>query len=133
MITTPEILSGHICPYCGGSSQYVDSAVIYGRSYGMIYLCAPCDAYVGVHHKTSKDALGRLANAELREWKKHAHGVFDKLWKERHMNRTKAYRWLSQQLGIKKAYCHIGMFDVKKCKEVVSVCNRYLNKVKELA
>lgn len=33
------ILSGKICPYCGNRTEYVDSSVIYGRSYGMIYLC----------------------------------------------------------------------------------------------
>ena len=27
----------------------VDSAVIYGRSYGPIYLCIICGAYVGCH------------------------------------------------------------------------------------
>ena len=31
----------------------------------MIYICKPCDAYVGVHKGTDK-ALGRLANKELR-------------------------------------------------------------------
>ena len=33
-----EILSGKICPYCGKPTEYVDSSIIYGRSYGMIYL-----------------------------------------------------------------------------------------------
>lgn len=48
------------CDYCGGPTEYVDSSVIYGRSYGMIYLCRPCRAYVGVHRGTNKP-LGRLA------------------------------------------------------------------------
>lgn len=34
-----EILTGKICPYCGKPTEYVDSSIIYGRSYGMIYLC----------------------------------------------------------------------------------------------
>ncbi len=55
------ILSGKICPYCGNRTEYVDSSVIYGRSYGMIYLCWDCMAYVGVHKGTDR-ALGRLAN-----------------------------------------------------------------------
>ena len=30
------------CPYCGRQAEYVDSKVIYGRSYGMAYLCRKC-------------------------------------------------------------------------------------------
>jgi hypothetical protein len=42
----------------------------------MIYLCVPCDAYVGTH-KNSKDhkPLGFLANRGLREARKAAHLV----------------------------------------------------------
>ena len=68
------------CDYCGRETEYVDSKVIYGKSYGKIYLCRNCMAYVGVHKGTDKP-LGRLANAELRNWKKAAHAVFDPLWK----------------------------------------------------
>ena len=67
---TTLIMAGKICPYCGQPTEYVDSAAVYhGISYGMIYLCRKCDAYVGVHRGTDK-ALGRLANRSLREWKK---------------------------------------------------------------
>lgn len=52
------------CDYCGRETEYVDSKVIYGKSYGKIYLCRNCMAYVGVHKGTDKP-LGRLANAEL--------------------------------------------------------------------
>lgn len=57
------------CDYCGRETEYVDSKVIYGKSYGKIYLCRNCMAYVGVHKGTDKP-LGRLANAELRNWKR---------------------------------------------------------------
>lgn len=66
-----------ICPYCGRSAEFVDSIAVYRRSYGMIYLCRPCDAYVGVHGR-SDTPLGRLANAELRRWKIAAHDAFPK-------------------------------------------------------
>lgn len=53
-----------ICPYCGRVAKYVDSSVIYyGHSYGMAYLCRPCNAYVGVHHGTDRPK-GSLANAK---------------------------------------------------------------------
>lgn len=110
-----------LCPYCGTHPEYVDSSVIYGKSYGMIYLCKPCDAYVGVH-KGTDTPLGRLANKELREWKKKAHEAFDPLWKHGGMKRSQAYEWLAGTLGIKKEHCHIGMFDVNYCKKTVEVC-----------
>lgn len=128
-----EILTGKICPYCGKRTEFVDSSVIYGRSYGMIYLCRDCRAYVGVHKGTDR-ALGRLANKELREAKKEAHFYFDqiaktnlinKIWNihiPNMSNRNKAYLWLSNQLNIPYEFCHIGMFDIDCCKRVVELC-----------
>ena len=135
MYIDKNILRGKECPYCGRRTKYVDSSEIYGRSYGMIYLCRSCDAYVGVH-QNSNVAKGRLANAELRSWKKKAHFLFDDLWKRKIIKercaksraRTAAYQWLSKQLGIDPKYCHIGFFDLEQCKNVVKVCrpfNRY--------
>ena len=112
------------CDYCGTSADFVDSAVIYGKSYGMIYLCPNCRAYVGVH-KGSDKPLGRLANAELRRWKKNAHAVFDPLWKYGKFRgrRNAAYAWLSEQMGLPIEKTHIGMFDVEQCKQVIKICS----------
>ena len=101
------------CDYCGRETEYVDSKVIYGKSYGKIYLCRNCMAYVGVHKGTDKP-LGRLANAELRNWKKAAHAVFDPLWKYGRFrgHRNAAYAWLAQKMGLPVEKTHIGMFDV---------------------
>lgn len=132
MATIDEIFSGKICPYCDKQTEYVDSVVIYGKSYGMIYLCKPCDAYVGVHKGTDK-SLGRLADKELRYWKKMAHASFDKLWRKKmmkginkHEARTSAYKWLSNVMDIDINYTHIGMFDIQQCKTVVEICKKWL-------
>lgn len=110
------------CDYCGRRAEFVDSKVIYGKSYGMVYLCRPCDAYVGVH-KGSDVPLGRLANAELRYWKKAAHAAFDPLWQygrfKRHRNA--AYRWLSDQMQLPVEKTHIGMFDINQCKAAIQI------------
>lgn len=113
-----KIMQGKICPYCGADTEYVDSSCVYGSSYGMIYICKPCDAYVGVH-KGTDESLGRLANAELRKWKKATHSIFDVLWKERRMTRNQAYEWLADKLKIKREDCHIGMFDEDMCKRAI--------------
>lgn len=126
-----KIIKGEMCPYCKSKSEYVDSSVIYGKSYGMIYLCRPCDAYVGVHKGTS-DALGRMANRGLRELKKEAHSYFDVIWKEGHFKRKDAYRWLSVRLGIPKPYTHIGYFSEKTLKEVIYLSKQFLNDMRRL-
>jgi hypothetical protein len=112
------------CDYCGRKAEYVDSKVVYGRSYGMIYLCRNCMAYVGVHKGTDKP-LGRLANAELRYWKKAAHAAFDPLWKYGRFKgyRNAAYGWLSEQMELPVDKTHIGMFDVAQCKKAVQICH----------
>lgn len=136
-----------ICPYCNGEAILESTTKIYSRDYGLAYICKNypiCDAYVGVHNETTKP-LGRLANAELREWKKKAHSVFDPLWKRKLQKRRQergeyykkkyarsaGYRWLAEQLGIERKDCHIGMFDVDLCKRVVEICSPYIKKITE--
>jgi len=109
------------CPYCGQRAKYVDSKIVYGKSYGMIYLCSDCDAYVGVHKGTDKP-LGRLADKELRYWKMAAHEAFDPIWKTKRMKRNQAYKWLAERMGLSPKETHIGMFDVSQCKKVIKIC-----------
>lgn len=121
-----SIMKGKECPYCGSVTAFVDSSVIYGKSYGMIYLCKPCDAYVGVH-KGSTIALGRLANYELREAKKRAHLSFDPLWKNgMFKSRRAAYSWLAKEMNLSEHMTHIGMFNVEQCNQVVNLCKERL-------
>lgn len=111
------------CPYCHEEAEFIDSVHVYKiRSYGMIYACRPCHAWVGVH-KGTRIPLGRLANKELRQAKMAAHAAFDPLWRNAGKDRGQAYGWLSQMLGIDRKECHIGMFDVEMCNLVVEVCS----------
>ena len=88
----------------------------------MMYLCRNCMAYVGVHKGTDKP-LGRLANAELRYWKKRAHAVFDPLWQRGRFrgHRNAAYGWLAQKMGLPVEQTHIGMFDVAQCRKAIHI------------
>jgi len=109
-----------ICPYCGKPAEFVDSNLVYGRSFGMIYLCAPCDARVGVK-KGTDIPIGTLADALLREHRKLTHAVFDPLWKSRQMTRSKAYLWLSRRMGLNTLQCHIGKFNVEQCQKAIQL------------
>lgn len=126
------ILEGKICPYCKGETKFVDSKVIYKKkSFGMIYLCEACDAYVGTHKGTEK-ALGRLANKNLRYLKKEAHKYFDIIWQEKHEKRNKVYYYLSLHLKIPQKYTHIGYFSEKTCLEVINWSKMVLNDMRRL-
>lgn len=101
----------------------------YTRDYGPTWTCTPCVARVGCHPGT-ENALGRLANAELRAAKQAAHAAFDPLWRRKmerdSVGQSKArhagYRWLAGQMGLPVKKTHIGHFDLAQCQRVVEVC-----------
>lgn len=100
------------CPYCKGEAKLMDSAAIYrGVSYGLGYICLPCQAYVGVH-KGTYDAKGTPANPACRKARMAAHAQFDVIWQHPAMKHTRSlcYQWLAKRLGLTEDECHIGMF-----------------------
>lgn len=125
-----EPIDAPICPYCGSTSVLESSKKVYnGQDYGLMYICAnypKCDAYVGVH-KGSARPLGRLANSELRKWKKKAHNTLDPLWKTGEMTRDEAYGLVQTVLGLPRAEAHIGMLDVDQCKKLVQRLDKQLS------
>lgn len=132
-MTQVEIITGRVCPYCGQKPQLIGSKDIYGdgEDYGRLWACLACQAWVGCHPGTQRP-LGRLANADLRTWKREAHNWFDPLWKKKmeqgfkkYEARNSAYQWLADSMGIAKDLCHIGMFDVDQCKVVVAIIKQW--------
>ncbi|HMA68774.1 MAG TPA: zinc-finger-containing protein [Candidatus Mcinerneyibacterium sp.] len=125
------------CNHCGSPVEFVDSSIIYGKSYGMIYKCTKCDSYVGSHKPDYmyNQPLGRLANKIERELKKEAHSLFDPLWKTGKIDtlmpdiiktnsRKKAYIWLSKKLNISLDSCHIGHFTENTLREVIEILKK---------
>ena len=105
------------CNLCGGKVVYTSNSKIYGREYGSgkCYLCTECGAYVGTHKPRPKEALGLLANKEMRDMKMKCHALFDEKWKgekNRRNARKKGYKALADQLGIPVDNCHFGYFDM---------------------
>lgn len=120
------------CPYCGRLAGLVDSKEVYRESHGMIWMCRPCKAWVGVHKNDGKNRpLGTLANAETRHARRMAHARFDPVWQDRlgkgkskNQVRNAVYRWLAEHLGIPAEQCHIALFDLKTCVKVIEICVR---------
>jgi hypothetical protein len=115
-----------ICAYCnsrailvGGDRIYPHRKDLYSKNFWY------CDnghnpAYVGCHGDTRKP-LGRLADSELRYWKSSAHRYFDPVWKQGKLSRSSAYKKLARLLKIQPEHCHIGMFDIYRCKKVIEL------------
>lgn len=124
-----------MCPYCGQAARLVKGLEIYpGRpdlKYLNFYSCKGSDghphehAYVGTHRGTTTP-LGRLADATLRAAKQAAHRQFDQLWRNKHMSRSEAYRWLAESMELPAKLTHIGMFDITQCQRVEKLARRKL-------
>lgn len=109
-----------ICPYCGKEAELKDSAIVYGRSYGLIWDCRPCDAYVGVHKSSpTHKPKGKLANRELRRLRIQAHSVFDPLWETGRMSRSDAYAFLARVLNLVVSQTHISWLTTEQCNKVI--------------
>lgn len=109
------------CAECGAPMTLRDSQ--YGRFYG----CTRFPDCRGTHgaHQTTGQPLGTPANKQTKRARIRAHAAFDVIWQQGYMPHTAAYRWLRKQLGLQKAECHIGLFDIAKCERVVALCERY--------
>ncbi len=112
------------CPFCSSRVSLIDSAKVYGQSYGFIYLCdsyPKCDARVGCHPRTIIP-LGTLANKELRRWRSLAHRKFDPLWQSGvFSSRQAAYKWLSKVMRLPLEKTHVAMFDIRQRQRAI-VC-----------
>jgi len=110
------------CPYCGKAAELVDISAVYRQSYGMIWLCKPCDAYVGVHKNSPKFApLGTLATKELRKLRNQVHSLFDPRWRKGKMTRSSAYAWLANQMNLRVEKTHVALFDEHQCKLALEI------------
>lgn len=115
--------------------RYRDAGYPYYSDYGPVWICLQCQAWVGCHKGTT-NALGGLANAELRKLKQDAHAVFDPLWRRKienekcskSMARRAGYKWLSEQMAIPFERTHIGYMNPDECRKVIEICSRFYKK-----
>lgn len=121
-----------ICKICGVKTYLTSFRYFKKRKKGkgdnrLIYMCPKCHNFVNVHKQTNQP-LGFPGSKEVRLWRTYAHRIFDKLWEQKHMTRTKAYTWLSRKMKISSEECHIGMFDSSQCKLVIELCIKELSR-----
>jgi hypothetical protein len=113
------------CPFCNGNVMLTTNDFIYGRKYikngnSKCYVCVMCKASVGTH-SDGKTPLGRIADRELKDLKMKAHSLFDPIWQRGKMQRSEAYRYLAQKLGISARECHFGWFDKEMLLKAIEI------------
>jgi hypothetical protein len=109
-----------ICPYCGNKAVWVENKEVYGKNYGesyMIWLCKPCDAYVGCHCNT-ETPLGTMANKELRALRHKVHLLIDPYWQKGKYKRKEVYKKLDELFG--KEF-HVGGSTKEECLKIISL------------
>lgn len=122
------------CGDCGSRAELKDSAVIYGRSFGLVWICTSfptCNSYVGCHAGSSRPK-GTLANAEVRQWRKQAHAAFDALWLKAlkgPLGRGTAYARLAFHFS--ESAVHIGESDGPRCQAIIEWSRQELKNIKE--
>lgn len=116
------------CAICGGVASAVlsSAAALYPKRPDLhhlkCYIC-PCGASVGCHKDTDRP-LGNTADAATKRARNRAHAAFDPIWRNGWKKRSQAYAWLAKLLEIPKAQCHIGLFNVEQCDQVVQHAER---------
>jgi hypothetical protein len=63
------------------------------------------------------------ADEPTRKARIKAHQLFDLLWKTKKMSRKEAYRWLQKTMNLPPGECHIGMFTLDQCRQVIDKLN----------
>ena len=110
------------CPYCHNKAILIDSRVIHGKSYGLIWMCSPCKAWVGVHKNSpTHKPLGSLAKEDLRILRMKAHEVFDSLWRKWGISRKEAYVYLQNLMDMTPEQAHIGRFNEYECRKLIKL------------
>lgn len=117
-----------VCSYCGCPAMLIDSEFIYGKSFGLIWLC-PCKSeysYVGCHTGTHIP-LGTLADKELRTLRRLTHHHLDPLWnrKSAKFTRNETYEWLRDKMKLPEEDCHIGKFTVLQCLTAMEIIREF--------
>lgn len=130
-----------ICPYCGLNAELTDSILVYRKSYGKIWICQPCEAWVGVHSGSKGNRpKGTLAKIKLRKMRMEGHKLFDPIWRKRVADgepkkaaRKATYKELAARMGIHYNDCHFAMFDEERCAKALEVLRTWREATTEAA
>ena len=116
------------CDNCNSTNiDIVDNSILHGKSIGpwpYIYYCYDCKASVRCHNN-SPLPMGKMADGKTRRLRKKAHFVFDKIWKQRILNRREAYAWLARELKIPNFECHFASLTTIQLIDAIRISEQF--------
>lgn len=119
-----ELKPPTLCRYCGSKVRL--RAHPHVERYGPVYACRDqeCGARVGTRGD-NKTPVGTMARTRLRFWRRKAHRIFDRIWRDGLMSRAAAYAWLANELGLPAELTHMALFEVERCERVIELSRAY--------
>ena len=90
------------CNICGGRVLFNACDKSKSTS-GYVYYCTQCHSWVGTKPDNIREALGLLANYDIRKRRVELHRWFDKLWKN-HKERANLYSKLANEMGVEEIH-----------------------------
>lgn len=64
---------------------------------------------------------GKPRTKELQGWRAKAHGVFDRIWKDKHCSRSAAYAWFRRVMVCTPDQAHIFKQDIEGCQRLIAL------------
>lgn len=124
-----------VCDYCQRPAELVTGEVTYPHrkdlARRLFWHCAPCQAWVSCHLPAGTPGqrgrgdgtlpMGRLAKADLRQWRTSFHAVFDPIWKTGTMTRDAAYAVIAKEMGIDESKCNSSLFSLEQCQDATRI------------
>lgn len=97
-----------------------------------LWQCPQCKNSVGTHHKSTDPLkpLGVISNRAMKRLKIEIHSLLDPIWQRGIMSRTRVYKHISDQLGVKY---HTGEIrTIEDAKHVRSIVHRLISNLRSL-
>lgn len=79
---------------------------------------------MAIDHERLRERRDRAWQRDIKLARMKAHSVFDQLWKDGHMSRGRAYKWLAKKFD--RDEVHMVWMSVAECKQVVRWVEEYL-------
>lgn len=126
-----------VCDDCGNIAQLAqtgDSAYPYLEDHGPVWICVPCQAWIGVRPRSRQRApLGRLANAALRDAKKRLHDALEPLVAAKMRRdganpfeaRGKAIKWLASELDFTLSTPSVHALTREQCEQAIRYVSEF--------
>ena len=109
------------CNICGGRVKFNKCSKDKSRS-GFVYYCTQCHAWVGTSPRFPRQALGELANKDMRKRRRDLHEWFDKLWANR-QEREIYYDKLAAELGMSD--CHFSQMSMEELDKAEKIVKKW--------